>query len=207
MGVFITFIVAACGQGGAGGATSKAAPQPSEGPVAINRIDSLLLSDAELQAMGIVYERAPVETTVPDWGGIDQSDPCQQVEWVSALQPFVAFRYEDSRGSSNFGIHQTLAVYSSEQAARTVFDKYSKYAASCTANGSLEKFTATTPTELAWSLPTKNEVGANAGNIAAWNIRVAQNVIVDIRSLRRRDGVTVTSEIANQIVAKINSSA
>lgn len=63
-----------------------------------------------------------------------------------------------------------------------------------------------TSRKLAWSLPTKNEVGSFSGNIAAWNVQVVKNVVIDM-SLRRRDGVVIANKIANQISANVNSAA
>lgn len=201
----VAVVAVACAQSGPGTATSKAAPKPSVGPVSVNQIDSIALSDAELQSLGITYERRPADDGVPSWGNVDQSDPCQQLEWVADLQPFSAFRFVDSAGPSNFGIHQTVAIYADPPSAGAIFSKYSDLAASCKAKGGKETFTATTSTELAWSAPTTDEVGANVGNIAAWNIRLVKNVVVDVQSLRRRDGVAMAGRIADQVVAKVNA--
>ncbi len=107
-----------------------------------------------------------------------------------------------SRGPSNFGITQTLAVYPNPQAAQATFKKYTDLATACKAHASGETYTTTSPTEVAWSLPTRNEVGENTGNLAAWTIRVVDNLVIDVSSARRRDGVATVAKIADKIVAK-----
>jgi hypothetical protein len=165
------------------------------------------LAGPDLQALGIDYEPEEVEKAVPHWFDIDQSDPCRQLDWYSGLQPFLAFRLVNSRGPSNFGIQQTVAVYADGPAAKAVFDKYSGYAASCKAKGGPRVFTTATPTELASSVPTADEVGEYRGNIAASDIRVVENVVIDVQSFRRRDGVAMTAQIAERISARVKSIA
>jgi PknH-like extracellular domain len=204
--VGLVLSAAACGQSGSG-TSSTTEPSPSVGPVAKGKIDSLLLSDAELKAIGIDYTRQPAESKVPEWGRIDQSDPCQRLEWVSQLASFSTFRFVNSSGPENFGIHQAVAIYPDPQAASAVVNKYSEDATACRKKGGLEVFTTMTPTELAWSFPTRDEAGAYVGDIAAWNVRAVKNVVVDVQSLRRQDGVATAANITDQIVAKVNSAA
>lgn len=196
-------LLAGCGQSATTSIESGADPGSSATPIKAEEIDSLLLPDADLESIGISYERQPSETKLPGWSGMDDpSNPCQQSEWVEALQPWAAFRMVQSRGPSNFGITQTLAVYPNPQAAQATFKKYTALATACKAHASGETYTTTSPTEVAWSLPTRNEVGENTGNLAAWTIRVVDNLVIDVSSARRRDGVATVAKIADKIVAK-----
>lgn len=115
LAVYLAMVMVRCDYGDSSSVMSKADPTSSAGPVAASEIDALPLSDADLESMDIVYARQAAETKAPDWGGINQSIPCQQSEWVSALQPSSAFRMVDSDGPSNFAIHQTVAIYPDEQ--------------------------------------------------------------------------------------------
>lgn len=196
-------LLAGCGQSATTPIQSSADPGSSTAPIKTEEIDSLLLSDADLESIGVSYERQQPETKLPDWSAMDDpSNPCQQSEWVAALQPWAAFRMVQSRGPSNFGVTQTLAVYSNPQVAQATFKKYTDLVAACKARVSGETYSITSPSELAWSIPTRNEVGENSGNVAAWNIRVVENLVIDVSSARRRDGAATTGKIADKIAAK-----
>ncbi|MDO3126528.1 sensor domain-containing protein [Mycobacteroides abscessus subsp. bolletii] len=166
-------------------------------------IDGLLLSDPELEVLGITYERQATDTGLPGWNPVDDdSNPCQQSKWVAVLQPWNAFRQVRSSGFSNVAVVQSVALYANPSAAQAVFKKFADAAAACQAKNGPEIYSVTSPREVAWSQPTQNEVGEYAGNIAAWNVRLVENVIVYVTSARDYEGVGIVAKLADHIVAK-----
>lgn len=193
-------VLAGCGQTAT--PPSSSADPGSPEPVKASEIDSFPLSDPDLESLGISYERQPVQNAVPDWGSIDQTDPCQQSEWVSGLQPFAAFRMVINRGPSNFQVTQTVALYQNPQGAQSTFKRYAELVAACKAKGGNEVYSSSSPSELAWSKPSQNEVGEYAGNISAWDVRATENLVIYVSVYRRHDGVALSAKLADRIAAK-----
>ncbi|WP_195167896.1 sensor domain-containing protein [Mycobacteroides abscessus] len=196
-------VLAGCGPTATSDTPSSAAPDAAATPVKVEEIDALLLSDPELEQLGITYERQLADTGLPGWNPVDdESNPCQQSKWVAVLQPWAAFRRVQSMGSSNFAVAQSVALYANPAAAQAAFQKFAEVAAACQAKSGPEIYSRTSRGEVAWSQPTQNEVGEYAGNLAAWNVRLVENVMIYVTSARRRDGVETVAKLADRIAAK-----
>ncbi|SLB51841.1 Uncharacterised protein [Mycobacteroides abscessus subsp. bolletii] len=196
-------VLAGCGPTATPSTQSRVARGASAVPVKVQEIDRLLLSDPELEGLGIRYERQPTDIGLPGWNPVDdESDPCQKSKWVAVLQPWTAFRQVRSSGFSNVAVAQSVALYANPSAAQAVFEKVADVAAACQAKNGPEIYSVTSPREVAWSQPTQNEVGEYAGNIAAWNVRLVENVIVYVTSARDYEGVGIVAKMADGIVAK-----
>lgn len=196
-------VLVGCGPTATLPSQSSADPASAAGPVKVEEIDGLLLSDPELEKLGITYERQPADTGLPDWNPVDdESNPCQRSKWVAVLQPWVVFRRVQSRGFSNVAVAQSVALYANPSAAQAVFKKFAETAAACQASSGPEIYSVTSRGEVAWSQPTQNEVGEYAGNIAAWNVRLIENAIVYVTSARDYEGVGIVAKLADSIAAK-----
>lgn len=170
-----------------------------------SRIDSVLVTDKDIDSFGVGFSEKTTDSSVPAWDTPEPGNHCQVAGSTTLMHTFTAYRRVEFDSFSNFTVAEAVAVYPSADDAKAAVLRYVDNASQCVKKDK-QFFHADNSSQVTWSFPTANEVGEYAGNVFAANVQAMNNVVVFASSSRHENGVVLTEKIAGLTAQRVRDS-